>query len=276
MNTLEIIEEMRANPALAEELRAVVLSRELLALPERMASVDDRLARLLEVSERHEATLERLEATVERHEAILTRLLEVSERHEATLERLEATLERHEATLERLEATVERLEAIVERHQATLERHEATLERLVGYVAQLRGGYFETKWEKNAHAYLGSRGFRRLKLVDKGTLAALLDDACDAGTLSDADHDEVLLADSVHAAVSRADATPVYIVSEVAARVHADDFERALRRAKLLQAATGVPCVAAVAGGSVDRVVAEEDHGRAIVVQPAEWEDAAE
>ncbi len=213
MNTLEIIEEMRANPALAEELRAVVLSRELLALPERMASVDDRLARLLEVSERHEATLERL---------------------------------------------------------------EATLERLVGYVAQLRGGYFETKWEKNAHAYLGSRGFRRLKLVDKGTLAALLDDACDAGTLSDADHDEVLLADSVHAAVSRADATPVYIVSEVAARVHADDFERALRRAKLLQAATGVPCVAAVAGGSVDRVVAEEDHGRAIVVQPAEWEDTAE
>jgi hypothetical protein len=243
MNTLEIIQEMQANPALAEELRAVVLSRELLAVPERIASMDDRLARLLEVSERHEETLER---------------------HEATLERHEATMERHEAIHTRL------LE-VAERHQATLERHEATLERLTGYVADLRGGHFETKWERNAHAYLGSRGFRRVKLVDKGALAALLDDACDAGLLGDADHDDILLADSVHSAVRRDDGTATYVVSEVAARVHMDDLDRAVRRAELLAAAVGVPCVAAVVGGSVDETVRAEDRGTVILIQPSEW-----
>ena len=74
MNTLEIIEEMRSNPALAEELRAVLLSRELLALPERMVAVEDRLSRL-------EASVQALEASVQA-------LAEISERHEASIARL--------------------------------------------------------------------------------------------------------------------------------------------------------------------------------------------
>ncbi len=78
MNTLEIIEEMRINPALASELRAVLLSEELLSLPERMLAMERTLAELVEISKRHENTLAR-------HENTLAELVEISKRHDGRL-----------------------------------------------------------------------------------------------------------------------------------------------------------------------------------------------
>ncbi len=88
MNTLEIIEEMRSNPALAEELRAVLLSRELLALPERTVAVEDRLSRLEASVQALEASVQALQASVQALEASVQALAEISERHEASIARL--------------------------------------------------------------------------------------------------------------------------------------------------------------------------------------------
>ncbi len=71
MNTLEIIEEMRINPALASELRAVLLSEELLSLPERMLAMERTLAELVEISKRHENTLAELVEISKRHDGRL-------------------------------------------------------------------------------------------------------------------------------------------------------------------------------------------------------------
>ncbi len=81
MDTLEIIRQIEADPALAAQLRAVLLG------DQRLHKIEDRLDKLVEVSERHEETLARLVEVSERHEETLARLVEVSERHEETLVR---------------------------------------------------------------------------------------------------------------------------------------------------------------------------------------------
>ncbi|NNN20682.1 MAG: hypothetical protein HKL80_01595, partial [Acidimicrobiales bacterium] len=87
MNTLQIIEEMNANPALAEDLRTVVLSRELLAIPASISSIDERLDKLVQISEKHET---RLDSIDER----LVRLAEISEKHETRLDSIDERLVR--------------------------------------------------------------------------------------------------------------------------------------------------------------------------------------
>ncbi len=78
MNTLEIIREMRADPALAEELRAVVLDEELRRLPEIVK-------RLAESTEAFQASTEAFQASTE---ARLTELAEAQKRTDATVGKL--------------------------------------------------------------------------------------------------------------------------------------------------------------------------------------------
>jgi hypothetical protein len=154
-----------------------------------------------------------------------------------------------------------------------LDHLESGMGRLESRVGRLEGGHFENKWKENGTAYLGSKGFRRVRLIDKSTLANLLDDAVDSGALDGDTENDILLVDAVHSAVDKGSSAAVYIATEVSGRVHAEDVERAMRRAASLEAATGTSSMACVAGASIDdiaRAMAEE--GDVIVVLPAEWD----
>ncbi len=234
MKTLEIIEEMQANPALAEELRAVVLSRELLAVPERLASIDERLDKLVEVSKQHEARLAGID--------------------------------------ERLAGIDERLDKLVEisrHHDNVLGRHDRKL-------SQLTGGYFENQWRVNAGAYLGSRGFRKVKVLDKSTFADFLNDLCDQERLKESDRNDILALDSIVSVLRNSDKATVYIACEIASRIHLDDVERVSRRSAMLEAATGTVCLKLAAGASIDdhadELAKRED---VLVVTPHEWSESA-
>ena len=61
MDTLGIIRQLRADAALADELRAVLLSQDLLGLPERVAKLDERVAQLrLDLAEMDDRLTRRL------------------------------------------------------------------------------------------------------------------------------------------------------------------------------------------------------------------------
>ena len=205
MNTLEIITEMRQNPSLAEELRAVVLSERLLELPEKVASMDDKLEKLIEISKRHESRLSRIEKIAERYG---------------------------------------------------------------NDIGQLKGGYFESQWREKATAYLASRGFRQVHLINRGDLDSLL-------TKAGAEDDfrcDILLADAVHSAIGKDDKVSVYIVAEVSSRIDVNDIERSLRRAELLGQATGKVCVACAVGASIDELAQKlAVQKNVVVVTPTEW-----
>jgi hypothetical protein len=84
VDTLGIIRQLRADPALADELRAVLLSQEFLGLPERVSKLEERMAkveeRLLKLEERMAKVEERLLKLEERMAKVEERLLKLEER----------------------------------------------------------------------------------------------------------------------------------------------------------------------------------------------------
>ena len=80
MEARDIIRQMREDPALADELRAVLLSQELLHLPEVVALQGQTLARL---TDRVDALTERMDALTERMDALTERMEALTERMEA-------------------------------------------------------------------------------------------------------------------------------------------------------------------------------------------------
>ena len=220
MNTLEIIEEMRINPALASELRAVLLSEELLSLPERMLAMERTLAELVEISKRHENTL--------------AELVEISKRHENTLAR-------HENTLAEL---VE----ISKRHENTLAELVEISKRHDGRLGNISGNIYEERCRRYAVPVLSrvSGGLRSIHLLDRAELADRLDDLIDAGKMDFDTREDILLANIVATAKRRSDGEELWIVAEASVTLGASDVRRAKRRAAALGTAMGVNCLAAV------------------------------
>ena len=258
MNTLEIIEEMNANPALVEELRAILLTREILELPKLVAGIDQRLDRLAALAERHE---ERLDSIDQR----LDRLAALAERHEETLAELVALTRRHDERLDGIDQRLDGIDGRLDGIDGRLDSHDDKLGQLVG-------DSFEAKWRENAPAYLGSHGFRKLRVISKAVLADILDELNDKGLLSEDDREDILNVDSVATATRKADSTEIYILTELSSRLHVDDVERVVRRASLLAAAISKSCVQIVAGASIDDDALElANSSGVIVVTPKEW-----
>ncbi len=106
MDATEIIRQMRENPALAEEMRAVLLSEELLSLPMKVSQMDLRL------TEQINKLAIRVEELATRLEELATRVEELAEaqsRTEARVEELAEAQRRTEARLEELATRVEEL-----------------------------------------------------------------------------------------------------------------------------------------------------------------------
>ncbi len=81
MNTLEIIEEMHANPALTEMMRAVLLTEELLGLP-------GKVAELTQAQVKTEARLAELTKTVSELSKTVSELVQAQQSTETTVQAL--------------------------------------------------------------------------------------------------------------------------------------------------------------------------------------------
>lgn len=184
-----------------------------------------------------------LDRRVDNLEHALERLAEAQVRTEERLARLEAVVERLAEAQVRLEATVERLA----RAQA---RTEEQLGLLVREVAALKGDSLERRYRDNAAAYF-QRILRRVRSVSKAELGQIADDAEEQGILSLSEHEQLLQADVVVHGRLRATDTETYLLAEVSSVVDQGDVQRAVDRAQLLGRATGLPVVAAVAGGGI-------------------------
>lgn len=125
--------------------------------------------------------------------------------------------------------------------------HRRTDERL----GRLEGRDLE-RWYRERASSVFHRILGRARLVDHGELAPLLDAAVEAGTITEDERAEILLADVV--VRGRREGREAYALAEVPLVVDAEDLRRAAARARLLERATGRPVVPVVAG---ERVAAE-------------------
>lgn len=147
----------------------------------------------------------------------------------------------------RTELRLGRLEMVVEQLAEAQGRTETRVGRLEGEV-------LESRYARLGPAYF-SRLARRLRTMDAGALADLLDDAVVEGRLEEAERQAVLQTDLVLAGRRREDDAEVYLLAEVSAVIDPHDVERAAERARLLEK-LGRPVMPIVAGRRIDAEVA--------------------
>ncbi len=126
MDILEIIRELKRDETLREEMRAILLTEELRALPEASVRLEGTVAQLAQKIDDMETTFDRR----------LTRL----EEGQASLQEGQARLEK---AFDRRLTRLEEGQARLEEGQARLEEGQASLRTEVGRLSQIVGGVVE-------------------------------------------------------------------------------------------------------------------------------------
>ena len=272
----DLVKILREQPEWAETLRSVLLSKELLELPEKLAQLTVRLEEFIaeqkEINRVFAEQLAQLTAQVAQlteQVAQLTARLEefIAEQREINrvfaerLTRLETDMSEVKATTARLETDVAELKTDTAELKVGLRRLEGTVGSLQGTVGSLAGtvGRLQgAELERKIHANIAGMvctplGIRRPRVL-KSILAAtvpelfdLLDPALDDGRINRTQFDSLMQTDIILAA-REGNAQPVYVAIEISRTVHDEDLDRARERADILAAASGVPALALVIG----------------------------
>ena len=147
----DLINLLERNPEYRARLRQLILDEEFQQLPSQVRT-------LIETVQSHAETLQS-------HTTLLQGILEQLESHGRMLESHGRMLESHGRMLES--------------HGRTLARHERQLNRLLGDEV-------ERRFQRNAAGFFGHL-LRRIRVIDPSTLADEIDDAIDAGVLTEGD-----------------------------------------------------------------------------------------
>jgi hypothetical protein len=232
----DLIRLLQERPEWRADLRRLVLTDELLALPELVRE-------LVQAQQRTEVRVGRLE------EALIT---------------LTVAQQRIESRVGRLEERVESLREETERRFQELATAQLTLTRriddlreavqtlgdrtytLTTDVGELKGSDLERRYRERPFAYF-QRIIRQAHTLSGDELNALLDRAVMAGHLTEEDVDEIVWADAIIRGRRRDDDQEVFLVVEASWGVGPYDVQRADRRAQLL-AKAGLITLPVVAG----------------------------
>jgi cell division protein FtsB len=213
----DVVRLLEEHPEWRAELRRLVLTDDLLALPEQVARLTAQVAELVDAQKRTDAQI----ATLTDQIAALTQAVQRLTEDVSTLKTQVGTLTEDSGTLK---ADV-----------ATLKVDVHTLKDDVG---SLKGKNLEIHYRMHSSPFFGTL-LRHPYVLAPHEVADLLDDAVDRGVLSVDETVEIRRADMVVRGTRRRDSTPMYLVVEVSWVVDTDDVERAARRAALL-AKTGL------------------------------------
>jgi hypothetical protein len=207
----DLIALLEREPGWRDNLRRLLLTEELLRLPEIVRG-------LAEAQQRTETRMESLESAVES-------LAEAQQRTETRLGELAKAQERTEIRLGELV--------------------DAVLEMKVD-IGSLKGSDLERRHQERAPAYLGGI-IRSCHALTSDERVAMLEDAIERSDVSDEEANAVMLTDVIARGRMREDRREVYLVVEVSWGVGVHDVERAIERARILSK-TGVEALPVVAG----------------------------
>jgi hypothetical protein len=235
VDTLEIIRQLRADPALADELRAVLLSQELLQLPERVGRVELQVAELRrELAEMDARLTGRLDSVDQRFDSVDRRFDSVDQRFDSVDRRLDSVDRRFDSVDRRLDSVDLRLHTVEDG------------------MAGLKGDDFERTVKENPRRYLS-------RLLE-GAVFVTPDDF-DLHALDADEEHRLRQGDVIVRGRLRGSGEEVAAVVETAWVAHQDDLNKATRRAPLLARASGLPVLP---------VVVSRDLPAAVVIEHAQ------
>jgi uncharacterized protein YoxC len=226
----DLVRLLREHPDWREELRALLLTQELLTLPVIVRELAEGQGRLTETVAQLTMRLDQL----------TTRVDQLTE----TVAQLTMRLDQLTTRVDQLTETVAQL-AEEERRMAEEQwRLTEGQQRFEVQMGQMRGWFLEERYRTHAPAYFG-RFLRQVQPVQFGRLADALRERLAEGELA-----EVLLSDLILTGrlPTPGPSQAIWVVLEVSTTVDRRDVERAQRRAALLRQAR-YPAVA-VAGGT--------------------------
>jgi hypothetical protein len=233
----DLVRLLREHPDWREELRALLLTQDLLTLPVIVRQLAEGQDRLTETVAQLTVRLDQLTARMDQ--------LTETVAHLAEEQRRLAEEQRRMAEEQQRLAEEQRRMAEEQRRMAEEQRRltEGQL-RFEVQMGQMRGWFLEERYRTHAPAYFG-RILRQVQPAHMGRLADALRERLAQGELA-----EVLLADLILTGRLPTPGRPqaIWVVVEVSTTVDRRDVERAQRRAALLRQAR-YPAVA-VAGGT--------------------------
>jgi len=238
-----LVRSLREHPDWREELRALLLTQELLTLPALVRQLAEGQERLTAHMDQLTARMDQLTARMDQLTARMDQLTATVAQLAEGQERLTAHMDQLTARMDQLTATVAQLAEGQERLTAHVDQLTEGQQRLEVQMGEVRGWALEQRYRTHAAAYFG-RLLRQVQPVDVGRLAEALRERLEERELA-----EVLLADLILTGRLPTPTGPpeIWVVLEVSATVDRGDVERAQRRAALLRQAR-YPAVA-VAGG---------------------------
>jgi cell division protein FtsB len=233
----DLIRLLREHPDWREELRALLLTQELLTLPGLVRELAETVAHLAGRMDQLTETVAHLAVRLDQLTARVDQLTETVAHLAEGLDQLTVRVDQLTAHVDQLTETV----AHLAEEQGRLTEGQQRFEVQMG---QMRGWFLEERYRTHAPAYFG-RFLRQVQPVHIGRLADALRERLEEGELA-----EVLLSDLILTGRLPTPGQPqaIWVVLEVSTTVDRRDIERAQRRAALMRQAR-YPAVA-VAGGT--------------------------
>lgn len=258
-----ILRLMESDSAIRDEVRRAILTGELLELPQRLSAYVETTDRRLEAVERR---LDAIDVDLAELKQALAAFVEATDRHFASVDAdlaelkqalaafIEAT-DRHFATVDFDLAELK--QALASFIEAT-DRHSASVDADLG---GLKGDAYERRVRERAPAILSriAGGLRRLRVLSTSELADQLDEAVDAGRITESGREEVLRADAVARSISRVSGQPVHVIVEASVTLGGEDVRRSLLRRDLTAQAFGGEAVAVVVSSQVPDDISTHD-----------------
>ncbi len=256
----DLVQLLAEHPEWRAELRRLLLSDELLTLPETVRELAEaqrrtevRVEQLAEAQRRTEARVEELAEAQRRTEVRVEQLAEAQRRTEARVDELAADVRQLTGNVQELTASVRELAEAQRRTEVRVEELAATVRelaeaqrRMTERLGHVIGDLLELRYREHAAGYFG-RWLRHARAVDPETLEDTLEAA-----LPHEDVLDVLRLDLLISGRWRAlpEAPDVWLAVEVASVLDEADVARAWRRASLLRRA-GYQAVPLVAGEQI-------------------------
>ena len=227
----DIVRIIREQPEWADTIRSVLLSRELLELPQRFA-------------EYAEATNRRLE----RLETILADFMESTDRRLEALETGQTALQEGQA---KLEAGQAEMRADIAEIKDDVDEIRTDISAIREDLRPIKAAHARNGAERDTRRIARTMNCFQINLLNSDDLYRLLA-AIDSDDISRSDRDSFESADIVIVGEHRETGETHYIAVEASFTAHEDDTRRAIRNADYLARSTGQPAHAVVASRLVD------------------------